>query len=131
MRVNENIKRAREKIAMSQAGLAKLIGATEERVVEIELEDQDLQVSELYRIADAVGVSPAWLLAGKEEASLDREYDAVLRIYNKQDRVTVSGILVMNGYDVGQHKLERTKTGKVMDYFIHAKLRDANADTSR
>lgn len=131
MGIRENIKRAREQMALSQAGLAKLIGSTEEHIRELEADADDMRVSELCRIAEATHVSPAWLLSGDDDTAQNRGYDAVLRIYNRQDRATVTGILVMNGYDVGQHKAERTRTGKTVDYFIHAKLVESNAETSR
>ncbi len=54
-----------------------------------------------------------------------------LKIHNQEDRLTVIGILAKNGYDVGQHKRQRTPTGKVLDYYVHAKLLEGNADTSK
>lgn len=53
-----------------------------------------------------------------------------LKIHNQEDRLTVAQILIKNGYDVGQHKKRRTQTGKTLDYFLHVKLVEENADTS-
>lgn len=131
MRVHENMKRLRERMALSQAAFAKLIGVEEADVIAIENGVKDIPVSLVYAVAEKAGATASWLMDGSESASYSGKYDAVLRIYNKQDRAQVAGILLMNGYDVGQHKAERTKTGKTMDYFIHAKLMEENADTSR
>lgn len=54
-----------------------------------------------------------------------------MRIYNLEDRKSVMTILGVNGYDVGQHKRNRTPTGKTVDYFVHATARKENADTSK
>ena len=59
------------------------------------------------------------------------DYDFEMRIYNQEDRLTVIGILAKNGYDVGQHKRQRTSSGKAVDYYVHAKLMEGNADTSK
>ena len=54
-----------------------------------------------------------------------------LRIYNQQDRMDMATILIKNGYTVSQFKRQRTPTGKVVDYFLRAKLEEGNADTSK
>ena len=54
-----------------------------------------------------------------------------LRIYNQQDRLEVSGILIKNGYTVSQIKKQRTETGKVVDYYLKISMDEENADTSR
>lgn len=54
-----------------------------------------------------------------------------LRIYNQQDRLEVSGILIKNGYTVSQIKKKRTETGKVVDYYLKISMDEENADTSR
>lgn len=138
MRVNENIKKLREQLGLSQEGFAQLLNGdstqnntfTAQTIAEME-NDYDLPCSTIYRIAKAAGASVAWLVTGADGASYESRYDAVLRIYGKDDRLTVMGILAMNGYDVGQHKAARTKTGKQVDFFVHAKLKEDNADTSR
>lgn len=54
-----------------------------------------------------------------------------LKIYNQDERMTVAQILIKNGYDVGQHKKRRTETGKTLDYFLHVRMDEGNADTSK
>ena len=61
----------------------------------------------------------------------EQQYDFEIRVRSMEDRLAVIGILAKNGYDVGQHKKQRTPTGKVVDYYVHAKLVDGNADTSK
>ena len=58
-------------------------------------------------------------------------YDFELRIRGQEDRILVIGILAKNGYDVGQHKRQRTPTGKIVDYYVHGKLVAENADTAK
>lgn len=65
-----------------------------------------------------------------EQEQQEVKYDIELKIYSREDRKTVMAILADNGYDVGQHKRSRTKTGKAVDYFIHATLNADNANTS-
>jgi len=57
-------------------------------------------------------------------------YEIELKIYSREDRKTVMGILADNGYDVGQHKRQKTATGKGVDYFVHASLVSSNANTA-
>ncbi len=54
-----------------------------------------------------------------------------LRIYNQQDRLDVSAILIKNGYTVSQIKKKRTETGKAVDYYLKVSMDEENADTSR
>lgn len=65
-----------------------------------------------------------------ENMAAEPTYEIELKIYGREDRKTVMAILADNGYDVGQHKRNRTKTGKGMDYFVHATLNSNNANTS-
>lgn len=58
--------------------------------------------------------------------------DAVeLKIYNQEDRLSVAAILIKNGYTVSQGKMQRTATGKTMDYFLKVSEDGDNADTSK
>lgn len=41
-----------------------------------------------------------------------------LVIYEQEDRLKVSAILVKNGYVVGQGKRKKTETGKQLEYFL-------------
>ena len=58
------------------------------------------------------------------------EYEIELRIYSREDRKLVMTILADNGYDVGQHKRQRSESGKSVDYYVHAKLLESNAVTA-
>jgi hypothetical protein len=58
------------------------------------------------------------------------QYDIELKIFSREDRKTVMAILADNGYDVGQHKKQRTATGKAVDYYVHATLPETNTNTS-
>lgn len=60
----------------------------------------------------------------------ESEYQIELKIYSREDRKTVMAILADNGYDVGQHKKNRTKTGKSIDYYVHATFNSNNVNTS-
>lgn len=58
------------------------------------------------------------------EESKERDFEdweIQLRVYKAEDRRKVMEILADNGYDVGFHKKYRTKTGKTVDYIIHAR----------
>lgn len=54
-----------------------------------------------------------------------------LKIFNQEDRLAVTQILVKNGYTVSQGKERRTETGKSLDYFLVVKEDANNANTSR
>lgn len=54
---------------------------------------------------------------------------AELCINNVEDRMTVAGILVKNGYNVGPGKRKRTPTGKSYDYLLKVYQEEStNAD---
>lgn len=65
-----------------------------------------------------------------DEQKAEPAYEIELKIYGREDRKTVMAILADNGNDVGQHKRNRTKTGKGIDYYVHATLNTDNANTS-
>lgn len=44
---------------------------------------------------------------------------AELVIQGVEDRLTVSSILIKNGYTVGPYKRKRTPTGKTLDYLLN------------
>jgi len=46
------------------------------------------------------------------------ELIAEIKIFQKEDRKTVSGILVDNGYIVGPGKRQRTPNGKSVEYTL-------------
>ena len=130
--IAKNIKKHRLAAGMSQVELARKIGKSETYIRDAENARNDVTVTVLEQIARAVGVPMMKILDetyGEEKSVFD---DFVkLRIYNLEERLTVSGILIKNGYTVGQTKQKRTETGKVLDYFLVAKLDDENADTAR
>ncbi len=130
--VAQSIKKYRLSAGMSQRELAGKIGKSETYIRDAENARNDISISALEKIAGAVGVPLMKMLDetyGEEKSVFD---DFVkLRIYNLDDRLTVTGILVKNGYTVGQMKQKRTETGKVLDYFLTARLDDENADTAR
>lgn len=130
--VANSIKKYRLAAGMSQKELARKIGKSETYIGDAENARNEVAVTVLEKIAGAVGVPLMKMLDesyGEEKSVFD---DFVkLRIYNLDDRLTVSGILIKNGYTVGQMKQKRTETGKVLDYFLTAKLDDENADTAR
>lgn len=54
-----------------------------------------------------------------------------LRIYNQDDRLEVSQILIKNGYQVNQAKRRRAEGSKIVDYILQVRLLPDAADTSR
>ena len=46
------------------------------------------------------------------------EQIAELEIYEQEDRMKISALLVKNGYTVGTHKRPKTKTGKTIVYAL-------------
>ncbi|MFC2475926.1 MAG: hypothetical protein ACFNTU_00350 [Catonella sp.] len=59
------------------------------------------------------------------------KYIVELKIYNKQDRLDVAGILLKNGYTVSQVKKSRNSSGKTVDYYLKVSEDEENADTSK
>ena len=130
--IADNIKKTRLIAGISQKELARKIGRSETYIRDAENVRNDISVSELEKIAEVLKVPMMKLLDesyGEEKSVFDDFLK--LRIYNLDDRLTVSGILIKNGYTVGQMKQKKTETGKVLDYFLTAKLDDENADTAR
>ncbi len=130
--VAQSIKKYRLSAGMSQVELARKIGKSETYIRDAENARNDVTVTVLEQIAGAVGVPLIKMLDNSygEEKSVFDDF-VKLRIYNLEERLTVSGILIKNGYTVGQTKQKRTETGKVLDYFLVAKLDNENADTAR
>lgn len=54
---------------------------------------------------------------------------AELVIQGVEDRLTVSSILIKNGYTVGPDKRKRTPTGKTLDYLLNVYEEDSGAMT--
>lgn len=57
--------------------------------------------------------------------------EMLLRIYNRNDRMTVMQILVDAGYTVRQVKKQRNEKGTTVDYYLAVSEEAGNADTSR
>lgn len=130
-KLGENIKRIREGMGLSQRQFGELIGKSDSQIWSYENDRTDILASTLYKIAAVANVDFNNLMAGIiPEKEPDSEWDAELRIYNMEDRLTVIKILAKNGYDVGQNKRPKGK-GSSLDYFVHAKDLATNADTSK
>lgn len=134
-KLGENIKRIREEMGLSQRQFGELIGKSDSQIWSYENDRTDVLASTLYKIAAVANVDFNNLMAGiipeeEPEKEPDPEWDAELRIYNMEDRLTVIKILAKNGYDVGQNKRQKGK-GNSLDYFVHAKDLITNADTSK
>jgi len=70
--VGARIKKRREKLGMSQAQLAALCGFSQSSVARIESgSTTDPRGATINKIAEALGVSPAWLQTGAEEHSAE------------------------------------------------------------
>lgn len=53
---------------------------------------------------------------------------AEIKIFSKEDRKTVAGILVDNGYTVGTGKRQKTPNGKSVDYTLKLYVDDCSAE---
>lgn len=135
-KIGENIKRIREEMGLSQKQFGALIGKSDSQIWSYENGKTDILASTIYKIAEVAKVDFNNLMAGivpepeEPEKEPDPGWDAELRIYNMEDRLTVIKILAKNGYDVGQNKRPKGK-GSSLDYFVHAKDLSTNADTSK
>lgn len=129
--VGRNIRNIRLKLGLSQKELGEKVGKSESQIGAYETAKTGIYLDTLFKIAEVANVPPQELIAGPEPKKEDGVWDAELRIYNKEDRLAVIGILANNGYDVGQHKRQATPTGKTVDYFVHATDRKENANTSK
>ncbi|MCC8157487.1 MAG: helix-turn-helix domain-containing protein [Oscillospiraceae bacterium] len=128
-RLNENIKELRRQRQLTQKQLADMIGKSAGQIGDWENGRVDIPVSVAYNIAEKTGVDIYWLMTGQQKES--RRYKTQFRVYNEADRKTIVPILVANGYDVGQHKQQRTATGKTVDYFIHITDNTENLESTR
>lgn len=113
-KLGENIKRIREEMGLSQRQFGELIGKSDSQIWSYENDRTDILASTLYKIAEVANVDFNNLMAGiipeeEPEKEPDPEWDAELRIYNMEDRLTVIRILAKNGYDVGQNKRQKGK----------------------
>lgn len=129
MEVRESIRMFREKRGLSQKVLGDISGKSESAIQGYETGKTDIPLSALEAIAKALKVSLAELVDGKKKVPENKLME--LRIYNLEDRMAVTQILVKNGYTVSQGKRQRSPTGKTLDYFLKVAEDADNADTSK
>ena len=132
----DNLRRIREHKGITKSDMAGVLGMSTSQYREWENGKTDIRISKLVDVAIKLHVPVFALIepniAMKEEKPAPpKPFDFEMRIYGMEDRLAVIGILAKNGYDVGQHKRQRTPTGKTLDYYVHAKLLEGNADTSK
>lgn len=133
----EVIKKHRKKIGLTQAELADKAGIGRSTLAQYEAGDRNPKKDALEKIAQALDMTPAEFFKeiydeGEEESKMSEKikspdnWDGELKIYNLEDRLTVSTILIKNGYDVGQHQRKKDPNSKALDYFLHFTAVDGN-----
>lgn len=126
----EVIKKHRKKIGLTQAELADKGGIGRSTLAQYEAGDRNPKRDALEKIAQALDMTPAEFFnevydEGEDESKMPEEiktldkWDGELKIYNLEDRLAVSTILIKNGYDVGQHQRKKDQNSKALDYFLH------------
>ena len=126
----EVIKKHRKKIGLTQAELADKAGIGRSTLAQYEAGDRTPKRDALEKIAQALDMTPAEFFnevydEGEDESKMPEEiktldkWDGELKIYNLEDRLAVSTILIKNGYDVGQHQRKKDQNSKALDYFLH------------
>lgn len=133
----EVIKKHRKKIGLMQAELADKAGIGRSTLAQYEAGDRNPKKDALEKIAQALDMTPAEFFKeiydeGEEESEMSEKikspdnWDGELKIYNLEDRLAVSTILIKNGYDVGQHQRKKDPNSKALDYFLHFTAVDGN-----
>lgn len=133
----EVIKKHRKKIGLTQAELADKAGIGRSTLAQYEAGDRNPKRDALEKIAQALDMTPAEFFnevydEGEDESEMPEEiktldkWDGELKIYNLEDRLAVSTILIKNGYDVGQHQRKKDPNSKALDYFLHFTAADGN-----
>lgn len=126
----EVIKKHRKKIGLTQAELADKAGIGRSTLAQYEAGDRNPKRDALEKIAQALDMTPAEFFnevydEGEDESKMPEEiktldkWDGELKIYNLEDRLAVSTVLIKNGYDVGQHQRKKDQNSKALDYFLH------------
>lgn len=126
----EVIKKHRKKIGLTQAELADKAGIGRSTLAQYEAGDRNPKREALEKIAQAIDMTPAEFFKeiydrSEDESEMSEEvksldnWDGELKIYNLEDRLAVSTILIKNGYDVGQHQRKKDQNSKALDYFLH------------
>ena len=101
-KVGENIKKLRTESGLSQKEVAQAIGRSESQIGAYENGSVDMPLSVLFKIAACLKCAPEELITGKQEKP-EKKWDAELKIFHQQDRLTMILILANNGYVVGQN----------------------------
>lgn len=133
----EVIKKHRKKIGLTQAELADKAGIGRSTLAQYEAGDRNPKKDAIEKIAQALDMTPAEFFKeiydeGEEESEMSEKikspdnWDGELKIYNLEDRLAVSTILIKNGYDVGQHQRKKDPNSKALDYFLHFTAVDGN-----
>lgn len=128
--VGENIRKLRMERGLSQKSVAERIGKSDSQIGAYEQGKVDMGLSTLFKIAECLECRPEELLTGQRRNNKPK-WDAELKIFNQQDRLTMIQILAKNGYEVGQNKRYPHEGSKTLSYYVHATLLEDNADTAR
>ena len=122
--IGANIRSCRTEKDMTMEELGKAIGKSQSAVADYEKGRVDIPASSLIKIAEVLEVHPAKLF-GMQTADEQFKPDATLRIFSAEDRRTIAGILVMNGYTTRHIKVAR-EGKKSSWYCIQAMLEESN-----
>lgn len=131
------IKGRRKSMCMTQAELATKMGVTPQTISQYERGLKNPKPRTIEKYAKILGCKPEEIYSemyieseGKSEMSEEikspDKWDGELKIYNLEDRLAVSTILIKNGYDVGQHQRKKDPNSKALDYFLHFTAVDGN-----
>ena len=122
--VGKNIRLCRTGKGMTMDDLGKAIGKSPSTIADYEKGRVDIPVSSILKISEILEVHPAQIF-GMQKVNDEFEPDATLRVFNAEDRRTIAGILVMNGYRVRHIKIARE--GKRSSWYcIQAMLEEDN-----
>ena len=124
MKVSQKIAELRARNGLTAKELGDKIEKSETTILNYEAGKIDIPLSSLLGIAETLEIHPAKLF-GMQTADEQFEPDATLRIFNAEDRRTIAGILVMNGYTTRHIKVAR-EGKKSSWYCIQAKIEDGN-----
>lgn len=81
--IGQRIKEARLRRGMTQPNLAEAIGRDNSTISRWEAAEMVMNVDDLVKIAEALGMSACWLLTGGE--GLDLEYSDLVNWYDESD----------------------------------------------
>lgn len=122
--VGKNIRLCRTEKGMTMDELGKAIDKSPSTIADYEKGRVDIPASSILKISEVLEVHPAKIF-GVQATDDEFEPDATLRVFNADDRRTIAGILVMNGYTVRHIKVARE--GKRSSWYcIQAMLEEDN-----